>query len=282
MPIQWTHVIDKKKFSMAGDSLEARFEVASVDELSTEVARIYYWFPVYLNLVIGDPPAIESVIVQVDDAAAFWIPDNAANTIFLTTLETQADTTRRALERCYQPELADERRLLVALEYFYAAARLNALGETPGEFLAEAILNYAKILEVLFPASPSKSATAARKGLGELGYSAVEIEEKFIPCLYLRNELGIGHPRISLLEADELEVVHSFSDHAEASFRDLLAKIMTLPQESRGFLRAPSARNADFGKLIDRLKAVHEKRGKEGVSVKTTESPTPIEPISKY
>jgi hypothetical protein len=47
-----------------------------------------------------------------------------------------------------------ERKLVAALEYFYAACRLNSLGETPEEFLAEVILNFARILDALFGQIP--------------------------------------------------------------------------------------------------------------------------------
>jgi hypothetical protein len=45
---------------------------------------------------------------------------------------------------------ANRRRLVAALFYFHVACRVKREGQIPGEFLAEALLNFHKVLEVLY------------------------------------------------------------------------------------------------------------------------------------
>ena len=65
---------------------------------------------------------------------------------------------------------------------------------SPWEFMSEVLLNFAKVLEVLFPASESQTIDAARAGLRELGFAEDEVEKWFVPALALRNHLDVARP----------------------------------------------------------------------------------------
>ena len=65
---------------------------------------------------------------------------------------------------------ADNKRLAAALSYYYTAKRLIEAGNSPFEFMAEAILNYSKILEIMFVHSKD-TMTDVRNELLKFGYS---------------------------------------------------------------------------------------------------------------
>lgn len=46
--------------------------------------------------------------------------------------------------------MESNRRLAAALHYYYVAKRLTEAGNLPQEFMTEIILNYYKVLEILF------------------------------------------------------------------------------------------------------------------------------------
>ena len=100
-------------------------------------------------------------------------------------------------------------------------------GATPGEFLAEVLLNLAKALEVLFPPKgDGRVRDAVRAGLLTLGYSEENIEADYIPVMALRNELDVGHVELGLLARDHLEVLHAYTERVEKPFRDLLKTLL--------------------------------------------------------
>jgi hypothetical protein len=292
-PLQVDVTIDGIRVALTGTTLVANVHAKNLVELNQTIARIYYWLPVFLNLDFGDPPAIESVKILIKDSTALWTPSIHAGAVFVTDQERQQDFALTAITRTLDNAKEPERRVVAALEYFYAACRLSALGETPGEFLAEMILNFAKILESLFGQVSVQSTAAgqkpgsidrARAGLRSLGYSEAEIEWSFIPAIVLRNSLGVGHPSTSILSPDRLEVVHEYADHAEAPFRSLLKKILDLPANQRSFLRDPDgdAISSDVDKLLDRLRENYSKNRPEHKATTITSPPSPIAPKSKY
>ena len=111
------------------------------------------------------------------------------------------------------------RRYLLALQYFYTACRLREIGLNPSEFTYEIIINYAKILEVLFR---SDSTEAIRVGLAKLGYSSEEIEEDFIPVMIIRSKFNGAHPTTVIITIDESKAITDYINQCDKIFRDLL------------------------------------------------------------
>jgi hypothetical protein len=71
---------------------------------------------------------------------------------------------------------------------------------TAGEFLAEALPNYTKVLVVLFPGQPGvETMDSARAGLRQLGYPDLEIERDFIPAMALRSHIDVAHVYLGVL-----------------------------------------------------------------------------------
>lgn len=292
-PLQMDITVEGTRIVLTGATLVAYIQATSLADLDQKIAHIYYWFPVFLNLDFGDPPAIESVTARMQDSTALWVPAISTGTVFPTNQSRQQDFVRNAIARCFNNAEGPERRVLAALEYFYAACRLTTLGETPGEFLAEVILNFAKILEVLFGQVSVNSTSSgqkpgsigrARAGLRLLGYSDDEIEWSFIPAISLRNDLGVGHPATSILAPEQLEIVHEYADRAESSFREFLKKILDLPANQRVFLKEQDGikNTTEIDKLLDRLRVNYSKNKAESRTTTITTPPPPVPSKSKY
>jgi len=149
---------------------------------------------------------------------------------FLTTThEQQEESFVRAWIRLDLFDDPPRRRLLAALHYyyFYVATRLDRSAKAPGEFMSEALLNLAKVLEVLFPPDgDGKTRDAARRGLRQLGYSNADIERLFLPAMALRNELDVGHASLALLTRPQLTVIHAYTEVAETAFREMLNRVL--------------------------------------------------------
>ena len=281
-PLQLNVTIEGVELTLNGDVLITKLRTESPAQLERAISRLYYWLPVFLNLDFGDPPAVEAVSVICNGSQAAWVVNPATGTIFMTDQERQQELVREALVLCLDDSKTLVVRLLTALEYFYAASRLITLGETPGEFLSEAVLNFAKILEALFPGDPT--ADAARKGLKGLGYKDEEIEWNFIRAIYLRNSLGVGHARLSALSPDDLQVVHEYADSAEGYFRELVKRVMALAKEERDFLQHETDASSmkDLQRLVSTMKERRTAKNEPYKSVTITDPPPPIPIRPRY
>ncbi len=131
------------------------------------------------------------------------------------------------------PVLCDSnnRRLLAACAYFQKAVRLASVGVGPSEFASEAVINVAKVLEVLFPGN--KSRDAARTGLLQIGYKADEIEQKFIPALLLRSYLDAAHVRMATLSAGERRKLQIYMENAAGDFREMITKVVEAVRDNK-------------------------------------------------
>lgn len=123
--------------------------------------------------------------------------------------------------------------MLAAAFYFHRAMLLMAAGPGPSDFAGEAILNLAKVLEVLFDGGPSQSMDASRGGLRSIGYDNALIESAFIPCLVLRSKLDTAHVRLAVLTASERRKLHLFLDAVFNPFRDLIDVLIDMAEENK-------------------------------------------------
>jgi hypothetical protein len=148
-------------------------------------------------------------------------------------------------------------RLLAALNYFHVGCRLLAVGYTAFEFMAEAILNFAKVLDVLFISCGEVSRDEVRNDLTALGYSQDAIERDFIPVMLLRNEFDIAHVALTVPTTEQLDTLHRYTEKAEGAFRELLRRILTKVEEEGLSLLPPperEERNARKAETLRRLR----------------------------
>lgn len=212
---------------MHGSTLQIAQQVSSVANLLELLESIYFAFPILLNLGYGDPPYVERVDGSVGGIPFRWELAEWKMEFEITTQDRQEEIVAAAWTRIGLLSGLHSRRLISALHYFHVAVRLERCGETAGEFMAEAVLNLAKLLEVLFPGrGDGKTREAIRDGLGTLGYSAEEIDRDFMPAVALRNHVDVGHVLLSLLTLQQVTTIHAYAERAERSFREMLKRLL--------------------------------------------------------
>jgi hypothetical protein len=238
--------------ALTGNVLVVRSNFRSREELIGLLNTVYYGIPLLLALDFMDVPTVSSVTGRVRDVEFVWQFARRKSRIEVTDVDQQAERFFRAWERLQLLAPLENRRLLAALHYLFTACRLERAGATPWEFMAEVILNYAKLLEVVFPATEDgKTIEAARSGLEGLGYSTADIEKWFVPALALRNGLDVAHVSLTVLPSKQLQVLHAYTEQAEPYFRELLGRVVD--GMASGTLNVQPYSDAKPSKDVDRI-----------------------------
>lgn len=215
-----------------------------------------------LNLYFADPPLIDYVSGQAGETGFRWEhqPEEwriAMKPVTTEHLEKGFDEAFRLLPIFNGTE---NRRLGAALSYFYRAVRLNICGDSPWEFMAETILNYAKCLDVLFVSSKN-SKDDIRLGLEKLAYTKDEIEGDFIPIIVLRSWVDVAHPSVSIQKKEHLRVLHRYCAQSEEQFRELLKRAISKAEAGNDVFAPqgdvyPDAREEkDMNRLIAKIQS---------------------------
>lgn len=216
-----------RRVELRGNELFIRTRCETLEDVNNLIEAIYYGFPMLLNVDFADPPIVERVNGKVGDTPFGWELKSWRGHFDITTQELQEKRVVSAWKRFEIISQPINRRVIAALHYFHVACRLSGVGQSPGEFMAEAILNFSKMLEVLFPATgDEKALDAAREGLKELDFSEDEIEGNFIPAMVLRNHIDVAHVFLSIFTSKQLQVLHQYTESAESSFRSLLQRLL--------------------------------------------------------
>lgn len=210
-----------------GNVLTIRQQFDTLDKLHDVINSIYFGLPLLLNLSFADPPIIECVDGHIGSCTFRWELSDWRMEVRTTTQKEQEVATIDAWRRMNLLSESTRRRLVAALHYFHVACRLSRQGNTPGEFLAEVLLNLAKTLEVLFPPTGNGlTREAVRSGLKALGFSSGEIEGNFMPALAIRNELDVAHVELGLFTMKQLRILHAYTERTENVFRDMLKRVL--------------------------------------------------------
>jgi hypothetical protein len=208
------------RLTVSGNKVTVTKIVTSKDDLLSLVETIYYVLPLLLAPDFADPPIIEKVEGTVGASRFGWNLQKWKAQLWTTTQEKQAEYVRNAWHRL--PRMTNNRRLVAALYYYHVAARLERVSACPGEFLAESLLNYCKVLEVLF----SASTPVVREQLRALGFSDDEVERDFIPVMVLRSKIDVAHVSLALFTDSQLTTLHRYADRTEKSFKTLLSRLL--------------------------------------------------------
>ena len=212
---------------LRGNRLHIRTYCESVDALVNLIDAVYYGFPPVLNLDFAESPIIKRVKGKVGKTMFCWAQKRKEGGFQVTDQELQEE---KIISAWLNMELLNthpaRRKILAALQHFYVACQLSEAGNSPSSFMAEVILNYSKTLEVLFPPKgDGNTRDAVRIGLPKLAYSQDEIERDFIPIMLLRNEIDVGHTKLSLFNRNQLNILHEYTDAAEGHFRSMLGRL---------------------------------------------------------
>lgn len=215
--------------ALDGNHVTIKERCKDLNYLTELLESLYFGLPLLLAVEFADPPVVERVEGQIGSVPFRWELSDWQVNLDITTQERQQQRFATAWRRFDILSAPHRRRLIAALHYFHVACRLIRQGTTPGEFLAEALLNFNKILEVLYGTSREQ----VRTSLAQLGYTAEEIERDFIPSMLLRNSMDVGHPMLALFTQRDLEVLHRYGDRAEKAFRDLLQRLLSAIEAGR-------------------------------------------------
>jgi hypothetical protein len=241
----------------SGNVLTVSDTFNSLNELNDLIQSVYFALPMYLNVDFADPPVIDRVEGQIGDVPFGWELMSWHCPTITTTQEQQEKAAVTAWERMSLTSDLIRRRLIAALHYFHVACRLSRQADTPGEFLAEVLLNMEKTLAVLFPPSgDGQTLEAARRGLAQLDYSSAEIERQFIPAMCLRNKIDVGHVDMSIYTPAQLTLIHGYAEQAEQWFRSMLSRLLTKIASGEYDVQPYSAGppDKDTLRVIERLK----------------------------
>lgn len=211
-----------RRVRWSGNELVVSDEFAELKSLTAFVESLYYGYPPLVSIQLFDPVVIERVAGQIGGVPFRWELVDWKMPIETTTQKEQEQKILQSWFRLESLSGSKGRRLLAALHYFHVASRLARVGNTPWEFMPEIILNYSKVLEVLFPAGKRDDVRIALKNLE---YTDEAIEKYFIPAMALRNEVDVGHVKLTLFKLDDLRVLWRYTEEAESMFRDLLRRL---------------------------------------------------------
>jgi hypothetical protein len=227
-PLDVTIKMPEMKVRLKGNQLYIRSYCEDADALVKLIESVYYGLPPVLNLGLAESPIIKRVKGEVGKTSFCWAHKRQGSGFEVTDQKIQEE---KIISAWLNMELLSthvaRRRILAALQHFYVACQLNEAGNSPSSFMAEVLLNYCKILEVLFPPKgDGKTRDAARAGLETLGYSEDEIESKFMPAMALRNEIDVGHTGLCLFDQKQLNILHKYTEAAEGYFRSMLRDLI--------------------------------------------------------
>ena len=233
---------------LRGNQLHIRIYCESVDALVSLIEAVYYGLPPVLNLDFAESPIIKRVKGKVGKTTFCWAQKRQQSSFEVTNQEIQEKKIISAwLNMEFLNTHPARRRILAALQHFYVACQLSEAGNSPSDFMAEVILNYCKTLEVLFPPKgDANTRDAVRIGLAKLAYSQDEIERDFLPIMVLRNEIDVGHTKLSLFDINQLNILHKYTDAAEGHFRSMLSRLIDRLKLDSNLLAA------DPGGIVDR------------------------------
>jgi|SRR5882724_6157648 len=223
---------DVRKVEIRGNMLKVTAPANSLEDLNDLLQSIFIGYPILLSIEFGDPVVITRVDGKVGGTPFRWELTDWRMEFDITTQKHQE---RKAADSWFRFNVISEptrRRLMAALHYFHVAIRLARVGISPWEFMSEAILNFSKVLEALFPPhGDGRSIDAARSGLKQLGYTEEELERDFIPAIALRNGIDVGHVHLSVFTHTQLRVLHDYTENAENRFRELLRRALNKVQD---------------------------------------------------
>jgi hypothetical protein len=243
-----------------GNVLVVAADLGALEDLEALIQEHYFALPPLLAVTMGDAAWIERVHGTWAGAPFMWLLKEMYCDLFATSPEEMKHESTRALRLMPSIVHRRNRRMFAALRYFGIACRLLRESTTPGEFLAEVILNLAKTLDALFEQDGTLPMDAARIGLSKLGFDRASIDRDYIPAIALRNHCDVGHVGLHLLDDPaDLEAILRFARGAEATFRKLLVKALNSFEAGEWRPRPYESGHArELHRIVSRMRAAHD------------------------
>jgi hypothetical protein len=220
--------------------------------LLNTIHTLQYAVPLVFQLSFAGVPYAACVRGTINGVAFWWAPYAVSQILDLTSDATDAKRFDESFRRIKLLQGTKNRRLYVGLSYLYKADRLMESGARPEEFAAEAILNYAKMLQVIFG---TESRDEMTDRLVALGIDRAEVARTYIPAMRLRNDLDIGHPATALFTIEQSSILGQYARLAHTEFKKLAVQIVDAVES--GSLRLPEGESytpsAKRARMIDEL-----------------------------
>jgi hypothetical protein len=229
--VQWPSA----RLELKGDVLRYERRCNNVEDLVASIQAFQYLFPALLNVDFPEAPYIVSISGRVDDVPFRWIHRYVEFPFTPVTADRLEQFIFSAVSHLIMVQEPSQRRLMASLRYFHVATRLLDAGSSIWEFMPECVLNLCKALQVLF----GEKRDEIRAQLVQLDYSERDIEESFIPLLLLRNTLDVGHPRLAVLNSDQLKVLYSYLANVVRDFQHLFRRVFDKLKEGTYVVREP-------------------------------------------
>jgi len=227
-PLKIAMDVGDTHFEMNGNVVHVTALVSDLQDLTDLMGAVYFGFVGVLNVYYPDAPSPEYAVGRIGQTRFRWEYAQPAGGVIVTSQENQEETVRQSWSTVVLFAGQSNRRLIAALQYFHIGCRLLTVGRTPWEFLSEALLNLAKVIDSLF--GPSRECQRAE--LRKVGFSDQEIESKLIPIMVVRNEFDVAHVSLASLSSDQLALLHDVAASAEAGCRDLLKRVIAKVKEA--------------------------------------------------
>ena len=255
-PLEVTIQGTSAQLELKGDVLRYVWRCNDVEDLVASINALQYLFPTLLTVDFPEPPHIISISGRVDDVPFRWIHRRVKFPFTPVTANLLEQCVRSAINRLWMVQETSQRRLRASLHYFYVAARLLAVGTSIWEFMPECVLNLCKALQVLFGESWDDDICPQ---LMQLGYSVKDVEGDFKLLLILRSKFDVAHPRLAVLNNDQLPVLYSYLVSAVGNFHRLFRRVFdriaegTYEVREPGEMRLNAKEQRDFDRLIESM-----------------------------
>jgi hypothetical protein len=242
-----------------GSQITLTRECGSLSECLSILDTLRLVVPAVMAVFLPRPVVVSAARVRVGGAVLNSQLKRSAVALEYTTEEAYVARVGQSLIAADVILEAPHHALIAACSYVHLAERLSQVGSSPVEFIPEMILNLAKAVEALF----GSSRDTIRAGLTTLGYSDDERDGVFIPLVILRNEVDVGHAKLSTFTEDVLARIHSFVSDAPLAVKELIVRAINATIQGTWHPRAaqdPST-TLDMARLIDSLRRGAAARG---------------------
>lgn len=228
-PVRGNIETDWLSLSFEGETARGVFQGNSSEELHDILSLLAFGLPPLLGVHFGEPVVASDVSGRLGSEDFVWGLAVATPQLIVSDQADREARLEAALGDFAWVSQHPNPRLIVALNYFQSAIRLLHVGVSIYEFLGEAVLNYARMLQALF----GESRDAIRAGLKTLGLSEEQIERRFIPMLILRSHFDSGHVMMAGMTPRERTVLSRYVEDAQGSFLELMLDVLSAVQEGK-------------------------------------------------
>jgi hypothetical protein len=248
--------ISRMQVDLKGDVLQVKARCRDTREVNAVIYTAHYLIPALMSMELAEPVFVETTGGQIGKQHFRWELATAKVSMQALAADGPSKQAERAFHRMKTLAEHENMRLKAAVHYLHAGRRLLAAGNSLWEFMAEAVLNFCKVIEVLF----GQRRDDIRAELKKLGFSEQDIEHDYVPITILRNSFDVGHVRLTVPDATELQFLYEYLCDIERSFCKLIGRLMDRLDKGEYALReygdsqAEKSSRSEWENLIEGIK----------------------------